>query len=144
MKPTTSRRLGCIIPTLGCILFWVVIICALCGCTSTRYVPVETVRTEYRDREINTYITDTVHDTRLVMVKGDTILDIREKERVHRVEIHDTLYILSTDTIRSPYPVEKPLTRWQQAKMDLGGIAIGALIITICAAVVWLIKKFRK
>lgn len=144
MKPTTSHRLGCIIPTLGCILFWVVIICALCGCTSTKYVPVETVRTEYRDREINTYVTDTVHDTRFVMVKGDTILDFREKERVHRVEIHDTLYILSTDTIRSPYPVEKPLTRWQRAKMDLGGVAIGALIITICAAVVWLIKKFRK
>ena len=116
----------------------------LTGCARTHYIPVESVRAEYRDRDVERLVTDTVRDTRLVWVKGDTVVDVREKERIRRVEIHDTCYIERTDTIRLPYPVEKQLSKWQQTKMDFGGIAIGAIIATACVAVVWLIKKFRK
>lgn len=121
-----------------------VTILLLGGCAPTKYVPVETVRTEYRDREVERITTDTLTNTRFVFIKGDTVLDIREKERIHRVEIHDTLVFVRTDSIPMPYPVEKELTKWQQTKMDLGGIAIGAVIVVLCAAVVWLVKKFRK
>ena len=123
------------------------IIIALAGivaCSTTKYVPVESVRTEYRDREVETFVADTVHNTRFVWVKGDTLVDIREKEHIRRVEIHDTCYIERSDTIRIPYPVERNLTKWEQTKMDFGGIAIGAIIAVVCIAVVWLIKKFRK
>ena len=123
------------------------IIIALAGivaCSTTKYVPVESVRTEYRDREVETFVADTVHNTRFVWVKGDTVVDIREKEHIRRVEIHDTCYIERSDTIRIPYPVERNLTKWEQTKMDFGGIAIGAIIAVVCIAVVWLIKKFRK
>lgn len=116
----------------------------LCGCTRTVYEPVESVRTEYRDREVEKLVADTMHDTRFVWVKGDTVVDIREKEHIRRVEIHDTCYIERCDTIRIPYPVEKQLTKWEQTKMDFGGIAIGAIIAIVCVAVVWLIRKFRK
>lgn len=119
-------------------------VAALCGCADKVYVPVESVRTEYRDRDVERLVTDTVRDTRLVWVRGDTVVDVREKERVRRVEIHDTCYIERTDTIRVPYPVEKRLTRWQQAKMDLGGFALGGLAIGLSIAVIWLIKKFRR
>lgn len=114
------------------------------GCTRTVYEPVETVRTEYRDREVEKLVADTVHDTRFVWVKGDTVVDIREKERIRRVELHDTCYIERTDTIRQPYPVERSLTQWEQAKMDFGGFALGGVAVALCIAVVWLIRKFRR
>ena len=38
------------------------------GCTITKYVPVESVRTEYRDRDVERLVADTVHNTRLVWV----------------------------------------------------------------------------
>lgn len=127
------------------IIIVAMLLCALFGgCTTTKYVPVESVRTEYRDRDVERIVADTVHDTRLVWVKGDTVVDIREKERIRRVELHDTCYIERTDTIRQPYPVEKPLSRWEQTKMDFGGFALGGIAVVLCVAVVWLIKKFRK
>ena len=122
------------------ILFAALLAALLCGCTHTVYEPVETVRTEYRDRDVERLVADTVHDTRLIWVKGDTVVDIREKEHVRRVEIHDTCYIERTDTIRIPYPVEKRLTKWEQTKQDVGGIAIGVIIAVVCIAVIWLVK----
>lgn len=120
------------------------VLVSLLGCKSTEYIPVESVRTEYRDREVERLVADTVHDTRLVWVKGDTVVDIREKERIRRVEIHDTCYVERTDSIRVPYPVEHKLSRWQQAKMDFGGMAMGGVAIALCIVVFWLIRKFRK
>lgn len=116
----------------------------LCSCTRTVYEPVESVRTEYRDREVEKLVADTVHDTRLVWVRGDTVVDIREREHIRRVEIHDTCYIERCDTLRIPYPVERKLTRWEQTKMDFGGFALGGAAVAVCVAVVWLIRKFRK
>ena len=113
----------------------------LCGCTRTVYEPVETVRTEYRDREVEKLVADTVHDTRFVWVKGDTVVDIRETEHIRRVEIHDTCYIERTDTIRIPYPVERKLSKWEQTKMDFGGIAIGVFIAVVIVVIVRRAKK---
>ena len=121
------------------------LLCALFGsCTTTKYVPVESVRTEYRDRDVERLVADTVHDTRFVWVMGDTVVDIREKERIRRVELHDTCYIERTDSIPVPYPVERSLTRWEQTKMDFGGFALGGVAVVICIAVMWLIRKFRR
>lgn len=83
---------------------------ALGGCTTTRYVLVESVRTEYKDREVEKLITDTVRDTRFVFVKGDTVQEWREREHIRMVAVHDTCFIEHTDSIRVPYPVEKRLT----------------------------------
>lgn len=116
----------------------------LTGCASTRYVPVETVRTEYKDKVREIHTTDSVVDTRLVLVKGDTVVDWRDRVRWRDHFVHDSIYIERTDTIREPYPVERKLSWWEQTKMDFGGMAIGALVVMLCAAVLWLIKKFRK
>ena len=45
------------------------------------------------------------------------------------------------------YPVERELTNWEEAKMNVGGWAIGVfsgiLLLGIGYVVVWLIKKRR-
>lgn len=141
------RRWGCMAFVLYCTIAACILIMlagALCGCTRTVYVPTESVRTEYRDRDVERVVTDTVRDERFVYVKGDTVLDIRDRWHHSTEYVRDTCYVELTDTIREPYPVERPLTRWQQVKMDLGGIALGALAAALCLAAVWLIRKFRR
>lgn len=159
-----------------------VTILLLGGCAPTKYVPVETVRTEYREadttaiynrllkifessREKETRsdsLFDRLKETIVLKENGDTArhdrerivyrATNREKKLERKVAQQDSvinaltlqLASIKSDTIREPYPIEKQLTKWQQTKMDLGGIAIGAVIVVLCAAVVWLVKKFRK
>lgn len=59
-------------------------------------------------------------------------------------ELVRQLESVKSDSIPVPYPVERKLTRWERAKMDFGGEAIVALAVVASAAVVWLIRKFRK
>lgn len=114
------------------------------GCSRKVYVPLETMRTE-KD-VVTRWLTDTViqNDTRFIFVKGDTVIDWRDRWRERIKEVHDTLYIERTDTVRVPVPVERKLKKWEQTKMDFGGAAIGATVVVLCIAVIWLIKKFRK
>jgi len=117
---------------------------ALAGCSPrVRHVPVESVRTEWRDRDVDRVVADTVRDTRVVWIKGDTVVDIRREERLRRVEIHDTCIVERTDTIRETREVERQLTRWQQAKMDFGGAAIGATVLAVCYLLFRIIRKIK-
>ena len=103
------------------------------------------------------------HKERLVLNdKGDTLrhdtehtvyrYSSREKELERELLMRDSvierlrteLSSVKADSIPAPYPVEKKLTRWEQAKLDVGGMAIGGFAIALCIAVVWLIKKFRR
>ena len=143
---------------------------ALCGCTATQHVPVERVRTEYveadttglYDRLRNYFESIYRRETVVLKENGDTtrhdkerivyVASYREKELEHKVEEQDStikslrlqLESVKSDSIPIPYPVEKQLSKWEQTKMDFGGIAIGAIIAVVCVAVVWLIRKFRK
>lgn len=121
-----------------------ILVLFLTGCTSTKYVPVETVRTEYKDNVREIHTTDSVVDTRFVLVKGDTVVDWRDRVRWRDRLVHDSIYIERHDSIPVPYPVERRLSRWEQTKINYGGMAMGALAFVLCAAVVWLTKKFRK
>lgn len=116
---------------------------ALSGCTPTRYVPVETVRTEYKDRVREVHTTDSVTDTRFVFVKGDTVVDYRDRVKWRDRFVHDTCVVVKTDTVSVPYPVERELSWWQQTKMDFGGMALGAVAVVLCIAVVWLARRRR-
>lgn len=116
-----------------------------CSCSpQVRYVPVETVRTEYKDKMREVHTTDSVTDTRFVYVKGDTVFDYRDRVKWRDRLVHDTCTVILTDSVPVPYPVEKPLTRWEKVKMDFGGMALGALALLLGAAVVWIVRKFRK
>lgn len=115
----------------------------LSGCQSVRYVPVETVKTEYQDKwhfaRDSVYLSDSIY----IREKGDTVWLERYRTLYRDREIRDTAYIERTDSVAVPYPVEKPLTRWEQAKMDFGGVAIGGIGAALCIVVVWLIKRRR-
>jgi len=137
---------------IGCLLLMAVYALAIAGVaallssckTKIEYVPVESVRTEYKDRVIKELHTDTVNNTHFVFVKGDTVIDYRERERVKVVHQTDTLVSIKTDTISKTVPVERKLSKWEKAKMDVGGIAMGVSFVLLCAAIWWLVKKFKK
>ena len=126
------------------ILFFVFLAAFCCSCTTTKYIPVESVKVEYKDniREIHT--TDSITDNRFVYVKGDTVIDYRDRVKWKEKVVRDSVIIERVDSVVVPYPVEKPLTKWQRVKMDFGGMAIGGVLIALCFAVVWLIRRFRK
>lgn len=115
------------------------------GC-KTQYVPVETIK--YDSIYISSTRVDSVfnRDSVMVYIKGDTTYIYKEKEVIRYQLKNDTTIIEKVDSVQVPYPVEKKLSRWEQIKMDMGGIAIGA--VGVCALVlailIWLKLKSRK
>lgn len=60
--------------------------------------------------------------------------------------LSDTVYLPSktvTVTKKEPYPVEKELTSWQKFRMDVGGWALGVLLILIIFGVGRIIYNFK-
>ena len=119
------------------------------GCTRKVYVPTEHI----------VYSTDTVYEAVLrvdsviqrdsvaVVQKGDTVLITRYRDRYRVKERTDTVYKAKTDSVRvrEPYPVERELTKWEQTKMDFGGIFLGGLIaVGVAAVIVWIVKRKRR
>lgn len=117
-----------------------IIIALSCISCSTYHQPMETV---VRD---SLYITQRMIDR--VMIRDsvferqvhDTIYKYRERETVRYLSLRDTLYIERRDSISVPYPVERQLTKWQQARMRLGDISVIALILGVIYVVLWLIR----
>lgn len=125
-----------------------ILLSSLAGCKSVQYVPVETVRTDsvYVDRfqRDSIYQRDSVYVNR--WTAGDTVYQDKVVWKyVYRDKVkYDTVAILSSDSVRVPYPVERKLTRWEQFRLDVGGWAIGIVIIVILIVVGCMIYKLRK
>lgn len=150
-----KRRTKETISELGALLAWIalmlVILSALLlsgGCTRKVYVPTEHI----------VYNTDTVYEAVLrvdsviqrdsvaVIQKGDTVLITKWRDRYRVKQRTDTVYKAVTDSVKVsvPYPVERELTKWEQAKQDVGGMAMGALgVAVLAAAVMWVVKRKR-
>lgn len=61
----------------------------------------------------------------------------------------DTVYLPSKEVtvnkkVKVPYPVEKELTKWQKLCVNVGGWAIGIVIITILVVVGRMVYKLKK
>ena len=120
----------------------------LSGCKSIQYVPVETVRTEYKVR-VDTFLQKdsfVVKDSVYIHERNDTVFVKHFKtkyiDRWKEVIKVDTL--IKTDSIQVPYPVEKKLSRWQQIKMDTGGIAIGGCVVLLLIMLYKLFSFLRR
>ena len=114
----------------------------LSGCRSVQYVPIETVKHD------SIYITKHqkdsiyVHDSIYQKERGDTLIIEKWHTRYIEKQVHDTTYVERIDSIQVPYPVEKPLTKWQRMKMNAGGWAIGLCIISLIFIIIGFM--FRK
>ena len=133
------------------LIFISIIIVCLTGCKTVKFVPVPEYHTLYKMRVDTVQRWDSLYfrDSVYIATKGDTVFlrktHWRERFRnLYHVKV-DT--VMQRDSIRVPYPVEKPLTKWQLWKMDMGGWAMGVAVLLVILLVVRLFKialKYRR
>ena len=123
------------------ILLFAVIATLLYSCKSIKYVPVETTKTEYRDKIFRDSVTR--YDSVYMKEKGDTLILERYRYLYKNSIIRDTTII--RDTIQVPYPVEVikqvkvPLSGWLNFQVWCGRIALFVLMLA-CFFFVWKLK----
>lgn len=124
------------------LLYIILLMLAICltSCRSIKYVPVETVKTEYKTRDSIRFDSIYEHDSIFLFVNGDTVYKEKYRYKYRYLTINKTDTVMLTDSVQIPYPVEKQLTRWQQMKIELGGWAVGVIIIL---SIVLMLKLFR-
>lgn len=94
------------------------------GCTTTKFVPVESVRVD------SVYIAkverDSIYerDSVFVTMKADTVFLSRVQYKYRDRYVRDTVSVMHSDTITKVVEVERRLTFWQQKKIEFGGAAI--------------------
>lgn len=124
---------------------WIlVILLCLAACRSIEYVPVETIRIEYKTRDSIRYDSIYKHDSIFYQVKGDSIYKYVKQMEYRYIFINRRDTVLKTDSIQVPYPVEKELSRWQAMKIELGGWAFGIIIAFALIVCIWIVIKKRK
>ena len=130
---------SCGISLVG-IIIWVILSLLLSGCTTTKYIPVETIKTDTvyqaKIKRDSVYLHDSVYVKE--WQKGDTIFRYRDRWHTKYVEkeVHDTLYQSRVDSIAVPYPVEKELTWWQAKKIEFGELSMLIMAGLLCFVVI--------
>jgi hypothetical protein len=125
------------------IVLFILLMLMLIGCTTIKYVPVESVHTD--SIYISKVQVDSVylHDSTIIRQVGDTIYHTEIKYKYKFKLLCDTFTDIQVDTITQVVEIEKPLTKWEQTKMELGGVAIGGVIFAIIALIVFILFKLR-
>ena len=113
------------------------------SCRSVQYVPIESIRTEYKTRDSIRFDSIYQRDSVLLFVKGDTVYKEKYKYLYKYQYVNSTDTVLKTDSIQVPFPVEKRLTRWQSIKLELGGWSLGIIILFILIIIGRIIFKFK-
>ena len=111
----------------------------LMGCTTTKFVPVETVRVD------SVYVAkvqrDSIYerDSVFVAVKADTVFVSKVQYRYRDRFVRDTVSVLRCDTVTKVVEVEKRLSRREQLKMDIGGGVMW--LFPLLAGLIFFIRK---
>jgi len=124
------------------IIYLSVLLCLCYSCKQVQYIPVETTKTEYRDK----FVRDSVFflDSIYVKEKGDTLIMERYRYCYRDKLIRDSIQI--TDTLRVPYPVEvakhakKQLSGWQNFQIWCGRIALLMVLLLL----IFFVLKMKK
>lgn len=111
------------------------------SCRSVKYVPIESIKTEYKTRDITRYDSIFQKDSIYMLVKSDTVYRTELKYRYKYLTVHKSDTVLKTDSVLTPYSVEKQLTKWQTIKIELGGWAFGMIIIVLIVFVLRLVSR---
>ena len=139
-----DRKKGSVLLIMVFLAFALNFIVSSCG--TVKYVPVETVKTEYVNKTDTFIQKDSVfcRDSVYVEKKGDTVT-VNKVRYVYKDKWKEVVKVdsfIKTDSVQVPYPVEKNLSKWEKLKMDAGGIAIGVcLLFIILIVVVWLRRR---
>lgn len=144
------------------ILFLFFVPITLTGCKTVKFVPVPEYHTFYKTRVDTVQRWDSVRDVqwmtvrevdstqlaalgiqlkglkKALLVERNKLLQKISNEKTHKVDT-----VMQRDSIPVPYPVEKPLTKWQRWKMDLGGWAMGVLAVLIILVILKVTKIAR-
>lgn len=113
------------------------------SCRSVKYVPIETVKTEYRTRDSIRYDSIYQRDSVFLYQKGDTVYQYKYLYKYKYLTLRQTDTVAVTDSVRVPYPVEKSLTPWQAVKLKTGGLAVGLVAVLLLIVAARLFCKFR-
>ena len=134
-------QLGC----CGPVLVVLAVVFILASCKTIEYVPVETVRTEYKTKTDTFIQKDSVHvkDSVLIQLKGDTVrIEHWHTEYVEREkEKASNDAIIRTDTITVPYPVERKLSKWETFCIDYGKVMVGTTA-TVLLLLIFLVARW--
>lgn len=145
-----SRRDGaasCIYAVLSFvgIVILAVLALLLTSCRSVKEIPVKETEYKYIDRYIDKIKVDSIYqrDSIYIREKGDTIYEYKDKIIIKYQYLSDTIYICKVDSISVPQviEVEKRLSKWEDAKMKVGGFAIPLIFILLLIGVGWIIRK---
>lgn len=125
--------------------WWLVVLAVLwwcaSSCTTTQYVPVETVRTDsvriVDVRRDSVYVMDSV----IVKSKADTVYVTRWRTEYKEALRVDTLLCERVDTFTVERITEKELTEWEQLSLDVGNGVLWVAIIAAIGAIVWVIIR---
>ena len=145
----------------------------LCGCRPTKEiqtetqiekveVPVPVIQEHHTENVRVDHVRDTLirHDSVSYYIKGDTV----KIEKWHYLTNNNVQYKIDTlvkvEYVEKPVPVtntvekvktvtqevevEKKLNKWQQFKMDTGGLMLALLGIAVLAVCVWGVLKLKK
>ncbi|MDR0866591.1 MAG: hypothetical protein LBO74_16915 [Candidatus Symbiothrix sp.] len=115
------------------------------GCKTqqkTVYVPVETVKTEFRDNFVRDSIY--INDSIVIRERGDTVFFEKYKYLYRDKIVTDSVFINHIEQV--PYPVEvvkevNYITGWQNFQIWIARIALG---MGLSWLIVWLIRKKLK
>ena len=109
----------------------------------TQYVPIETVRTEYKTRDSIRIDSIYQQDSVYVLVKGDTIYQYKYKYLYKYQYLNRTDTVIKVDSVQVPYQLEKKLSRWQSLKMELGGWAFGLVIAFVLIIIGRIVNRYK-
>lgn len=135
----------------------------LYGCGSIQYVPVETIKTEYKNRVDTLKQIDSVFseketiireaDSALILKLGlqlksneKAILVLKREleKKISKESEHTIDTIIKVDSVQVPYPVERKLSKWEQTKMDIGGYSIFGFSIAFIVLIIGFVLKARR
>ena len=117
------------------VMFIVMIAIILLNSCSPKVIYVPEYHTEVVTRTDSVVKIDSVHIKDSVIIKqvGDTIEIDRwhteYKDRWRERVVVDSF--IKVDSVSVPYPVEKKLSKWQQAKVDWGGWAMLSVVVIV-------------
>lgn len=148
-KRDYNRFIGSLMWTI-ILFFMLIILSAACcftltGCTTVKYVPVESVTRDSiyisRLQRDSIHVHDSIYME--VKTKSDTVYQIKYVQKVVYRDVMrtDTLLVERIDTIRIPVPVERKLARWDNLRMNAGSVNVTILSAAILLLALWLIKR---